>query len=155
MKFYWVKLTQISLEVPAIMSPKQEELENQLKTETQKWARSRGQALLLPISIQQAATSRDFPAKGPQWVSRTVLKAPENSEEIQIAVQNALKNMTDWAGNVPPVTIADVHAHWTAFKPSAKATDQEPSGTEKSKYEELIADVTSKTTILYAHGGYF
>lgn len=71
---------------------------------------------------------------------------------MERAIQNAVMQLGN-TQQAPAVTVADVKAQWTAFNPSDTAANPEPSGTEKEKYARLSGDSTSKTTILYAHGG--
>lgn len=129
--------------------------EKRLLEMTRKWVEEKGSMLFAPISMQQFATSKDFPAKGPQWVSRDVLKKPSHTSELSSLVLDAVCDLGTGEEQIGHILVEDVKIQWTAFRPSAGPLDREPSISEEDKYRKLMNDTGSRTTILYAHGGFY
>ncbi len=110
-------------------------------------------AQLLPVSVQQAATAQDRPAKGPVWISRVRIEAPTDSNVRQHfleAVANLGKG--DEVFSLPQYT--PIQGEWVG-----KRTDTidpaaaEPIMSESAKFHTMQNQRTSSTTILYLHGG--
>lgn len=107
-----------------------------------------------PVSMQQAATAVDIPAKGPAWASRVVLPAP-GDDTIVRAISNAIKHLGNGDEDFAALSLADVKAQWSGYRPKAMGNEEEPDISEKEKYEGMMKDTISKTTMLYAHGGFY
>lgn len=108
----------------------------------------------LPVSMQQAATAVDIPAKGPAWASRVTLPAPSNDNVVRV-ILDAIKDLGNGDEDFAAPSLADVKAQWSGYRPKAQEKEEEPDISEKEKYEGLMKDTTSKTTMLYAHGGFY
>ncbi|OXV08067.1 hypothetical protein Egran_04170 [Elaphomyces granulatus] len=118
-----------------------------------------------PLSIgkQQRRSMRDQGIKGPMWVSKVCLPAPEDeSEDVKVAVIeaiNALKVSGEEDFEIPQVV--PVEAEWTGYRRSIsrdvdKGTDSLPDDmSEEEKYWELKKDSPANMVILYFHGGAF
>jgi len=125
--------------------------EQELVSSTQKLRNDKKSSFHAPVSVQQAATNADRRANGPVWASRTVFPAPKN-DALLVAVLEAITGLGDDPKEVHPI-LADVKVQWSGYRSGAGKKDKEPDISEKAKYEGLMKDTASKTTILYIHGG--
>ncbi|PQE20483.1 hypothetical protein CJF30_00001806 [Rutstroemia sp. NJR-2017a BBW] len=120
---------------------------------TQKFRKEKNHLFCASISLQQAATTADQPAKGPIWASRTVLPNPKDNSIIS-SITEAIYSLS----NDPPkedlvATLADVKVQWSGFRSGVGKNETEPDITEEEKYRGLMKDTKSRTTIIYVHGG--
>lgn len=115
----------------------------------------------LAIGKQQRSSMRDHGIRGPMWVSKVCLPAPEDeSEDVKVALIeaiNALKVSGEEDFEIPQVV--PVEAEWTGYRRSRgvdKGTDSLPDDmSEEEKYWELKKDSPANMVILYFHGGAF
>ncbi|KAJ8070670.1 hypothetical protein OCU04_001041 [Sclerotinia nivalis] len=120
---------------------------------TQKFRKDKNHLFYAPISLQQAATTADQPANGPVWASRTTLPAPK-CDSILTAITEAVYDLDDSSCRADLVaTLADVQVQWSGFRSGVGKNEKEPNITEEEKYQGLMKDTQSKTTIIYVHGG--
>ncbi|GAD95260.1 lipase/esterase, putative [Paecilomyces variotii No. 5] len=106
----------------------------------------------MPVSKQQKGSMRDPGIKGPMWVSKIALPAPE--DDVQRAVLDAvehLKTTGEEAYDVPGVT--PVEAEWTGYRRGVDKNAPQPDISEEEKYKELRKDSPADMVILYLHGG--
>jgi hypothetical protein len=120
---------------------------------TQKFRKEKNHLFYAPISLQQAATTADQPAKGPVWASRTAFPAP-NDDSIISSITGAIQSLSgDLNREELVATVADVKVQWSGFRSGVGENGDEPNIAEKEKYRGLMKDMKSRTTIIYAHGG--
>lgn len=113
---------------------------------------SKSHLFYLPISVQQAATTGDHPAKGQVWASRTTFPAPKD-DEIVTVIREAVHELDDNCKENLKFSVADVNVQWSGFRSGVGKMEPEPNIPEREKYNGLMKDVNSKTTIIYVHGG--
>jgi len=134
-------------------SEEDNEAAKQLMRWTQKFRKEKNHLFYAPISLQQAATTADQPAKGPVWASRTVLPAPKDNSIIS-SITGAIHSLSDDLYKEDLVaTLADVKVQWSGYRSGVGKNENEPDITEEEKYRGLMKDTKSRTTIIYAHGG--
>jgi hypothetical protein len=106
------------------------------------------------ISVQQAATIRDAPVKGPVWVSKfTVPKSTnDNSRDLLLAL---VDEANDKNIRYDRPESESLHFEWTGFRSNASKDSPEPSLREEEKFQKLTAETTSPLAILYVYGGSF
>ncbi|KAH8692634.1 putative lipase/esterase [Talaromyces proteolyticus] len=106
----------------------------------------------LPVGKQQHRSMNDPGIKGPMWISKVVLPAPE--ETIRTAViqtADQLKNDESQTFEIPPVV--PVEAEWTGYRGGVDKNAPQLDISEEKKYQALKADAKSDMVILYIHGG--
>jgi hypothetical protein len=132
------------------------EAEQRLQNMTTAFIEKIRPALFAPVSMQQFVTTKDNPAKGPMWVSRTTFPAPVDCEGLKGAVRSAIDDLTNTEENkVGDFEIEDVKVQWTGSRPSGPEKEREPNISEREKYEGMMRDVKSDIVVLYAHGGFY
>jgi hypothetical protein len=106
------------------------------------------------ISVQQAATTRDAPVKGPVWVSKFTVPKPtnDNSRDLLLAL---VDEENDKNIHYDRPDSESLHFEWTGFRCNASKDTPEPSLREEEKFQKLMAETTSPLTILYIYGGSF
>ena len=110
-----------------------------------------------PVSISktQRLTLKDPGIKGRIWVSKYTAPPPPETA-VRDALVSAIDRLSDAAGSRAPTRRPDilpVEAEWTGYRAEAKTNSTLPDITEKEKYDELMKECSSATTILYLHGG--
>lgn len=110
-----------------------------------------------PVSMQQAVTALDKPAKGHAWASRDVFPAPSDDDDDAVirVVLDAIVDLGSGAEDFTAPSSAAVKVQWSGYKNQAQEKEKEPEISEREKYELLMKDTTSKVTMLYAHGGFY
>ncbi|KAK4185568.1 putative acetyl-hydrolase [Podospora australis] len=121
-----------------------------------------------PMSISHTQKFlNNFPAiKGKVWISTYAcwdpsyrLKAdwPPNTQGIQEAILKTINGLRHPGTPPPAITMPEVlpvEAEWTGYRKDATAESRLPEGlSQKELYGEMMKEVTSRTTILYMHGG--
>ncbi|CAM6095876.1 unnamed protein product [Calypogeia fissa] len=108
-----------------------------------------------PISTAQRSTLRDPGIKGNMWISKVALPAPEEDSIRQCLFHaiEALKEPGEAPGGYIKPELKPVEAEWTGYREAATKKSPELKISEAEKYEEMMKEVTSPTTILYFHGG--
>jgi len=93
--------------------------------------------------------------KGRIWISRTIMPVPLE-DDISSALCRAiegLKEPGDGPGGYEKPKLFPVEAEWTGYRSGATKNSSELSCSEAQKYSEMMKEVTTKTTVLYLHGG--
>jgi len=107
-----------------------------------------------PISLskQQKGTLNDPGVKGAMWVSKVKFPCPAEDDVRQLlfTVIDELKTADEQYARVEA---APLEAEWTGHRANVSKNEPEPAISEKEKYDSLKRETTSKTTILYFHGG--
>lgn len=108
-----------------------------------------------PVGKIQASTLRGPGPKGKMWVAETSIPAPSD-DGLREAVVKSVDEMNE-GGEVYSVEklSTPMRAEWTGFRPNVGNEDPLPDISEEEKYKKLMAEPsrTSKTTVLYFHGG--
>ncbi|KAJ4299558.1 hypothetical protein N0V90_004804 [Kalmusia sp. IMI 367209] len=110
---------------------------------------------LVPISQMQAQSSRDRPAKGRVWISRSSFPAPPDSglKDALFEVIDRL-SMPDHIIMAPEeLAQADVGVEFIGTRNGASADESEPNVEEPEKLRLLEKETKSDIIILYMHGG--
>lgn len=107
-----------------------------------------------PMGKQQHITTKDFPIKGPVWISKTTFPVDDTSL-IKDAVGRAIEGLK---GDHSPLdyTVPDtvpISVEWTGHRSGVNNTAPELGISEPEKFTKLMAETTSPVTILYFHGG--
>ncbi|THX10353.1 hypothetical protein D6D13_05566 [Aureobasidium pullulans] len=107
-----------------------------------------------PVGQTQAHTLNDPGAKGKVWTAKVTIPAPED-ESIRDATFNAIADLGDGSETYIKPGLSDIDAEWTGFRPGAGSDEPLPNISEQEKYQNLMKEPSksSKTTILYLHGG--
>lgn len=106
------------------------------------------------LSVQQAASIRDDPVKGPVWVSKFTGPKPtdDNSRDLLLAL---IDGANDQGIRYNQPDSEPLRCEWTGFRGDAGKDTPEPSLREDEKFQKLVAETTSPLTILYIYGGSF
>jgi acetyl esterase/lipase len=105
------------------------------------------------ITKVQRPTLKDPGVKGKVWVSKVKLAACEEDDVRQLMFK-AIRDMGtgDEKWTEPPTQ--PLEAEWNGYRAAAGDNEAEPSGlSEQEKYDAMLKETTSKTTVLYFHGG--
>lgn len=104
-----------------------------------------------PIGITQQRTLKDPGVKSSTWVAKAVIPTPQE-EGIREATFKAIEDMGDGSETYTKPGLAPLNVEWTGCR---TATDPWTSMSESDKYAAMMSEPTrtSKTTILYFHGG--
>ena len=106
------------------------------------------------VSKQQQSSMHDHGVKGPMWVSKVCLPAPEdNVKTAVIEAINALKLSGEEDFETPKVV--PVEAEWTGYRRGVDGRTAQPDMSEEERYRELKKDSPADMAILYFHGGAF
>lgn len=102
----------------------------------------------------QAQTIQDPGVKGKVWIAKANIPAPQD-QDLTDATFRAIEEMGDGTESYVKPSLADIEAEWTGFRPDAGSEESLPDISEKEKYNKLMSESTktSKTTVLYFHGG--
>ena len=110
-----------------------------------------------PVSKVQHLSLRDPGVKGRIWISKVTLTAtPSEDDDVRKAVFEAiegLKEPGDAPGGYLEPELRPVEAEWTAYRAGAAKDEPLPDVSEGEKYEAMMREVSSPTTVLYFHGG--
>ena len=107
------------------------------------------------ISVIHEETTRDAPARGPVWISRTSFRAPSN-KSLEDAVYGAIERLaadhqdTSTAKNI---ALGDVGVEFVGSRPGVARDAPEPDISEHKKLQALEKACSKDMTILYVHGG--
>ena len=108
---------------------------------------------MTPITKMQRLTTKDAGVKGRIWVSKVSLRNPDEDDARQL-VFKAIEEMGDGTEKWTKCDMHAVEGEWQGSRAGVSDTEPEPTGlSEKEKYAKLMAEVTSKVTLLYFHGG--
>ncbi len=106
-----------------------------------------------PLSKIQHLSLKDPGVKGPLWISRVTMPAPE--DDVRQALFRAIDGLKEGAETYTVPELKSVEAEWTGYRANVSANAPEPSITEGEKYLNLMKEVSSSVTVLYLHGGAF
>lgn len=107
-----------------------------------------------PIGETQKSTLKDPGVKGKTWIAKATIPVPQN-ESVREATFKAIADMGDGTETYTKPDLAPLNVEWTGFRSKAKPDELLPAGSEEFRYAQLMSEPTrtSKTTILYFHGG--
>lgn len=108
-----------------------------------------------PVGKVQALSAVESAPKGKVWAAQATMPAPTD-EGTREAVFRAIADMGNGSENYTKPGNVDLVVEWTGFRSDAKtANEPHPEGSPKELYDKLMAEPsrTSKTTVLYLHGG--
>ncbi|RFU35401.1 hypothetical protein B7463_g991, partial [Scytalidium lignicola] len=107
------------------------------------------------ISKLQHLSTRDVPIKGRIWVSKVTMPQPEEEDVRQALFKaiEALKESGAAPGGYTEPELLPVEAEWTGYRAGATEDSDQPEISESAKYQEMMKEASSPTTILYFHGG--
>lgn len=108
-----------------------------------------------PLGKVQATTLKDPGAKGKVWAARTDVVA-SGEQSVTDAVFRVIEELGDGKEEYTRPDVAGFRAEWTGFRADAGPEEKAPEGiTEREKYDKLMTEKTrtSRTTVLYLHGG--
>ncbi|KAI9051259.1 hypothetical protein LZ554_005360 [Drepanopeziza brunnea f. sp. 'monogermtubi'] len=109
-----------------------------------------------PLGQLQRMSIKGPEVKGRIWISRVVLKKPEEEDvwtKLQAAIDGLREEGEEKGRGVRRCEIKDVEAEWTGYRAGATKNSLELRISEEEKYKEMMREVQSPTTILYFHGG--
>ncbi|KAK3110405.1 hypothetical protein LTR53_015338 [Teratosphaeriaceae sp. CCFEE 6253] len=111
-----------------------------------------------PPSIErvQGQTLKDSGIKGQMWVAKATVAAPSPADEsLREAVFKAIADMSEGEVQYTRPELANTEVEWTGFRPSAGKDEPLPDISEADKFKGLMDELsrTSRTTLLYFHGG--
>ncbi len=106
------------------------------------------------ISTLQQHSLRERSVTGPVWISRVILPCPEDT--VRTVLYRGIKDLSSdgWETFALP-SLMPVEVEWTGYKKGLESSELEVSISERSKYLNLMKEVTSNVTLLYVHGGGF
>ncbi|KAH5099481.1 hypothetical protein HBI21_054110 [Parastagonospora nodorum] len=105
------------------------------------------------ITKVQNLTTKDPGVKGKVWASKVKLAAAEEDDVRQLMFK-AIEDMGTGEEQWTKPETQPLEAEWNGYRADAKDDEPEPAGmSEKEKYEAMMKETTSKTTVLYFHGG--
>ncbi|KAL1962067.1 hypothetical protein VTN77DRAFT_595 [Rasamsonia byssochlamydoides] len=106
----------------------------------------------VPVGKQQRVSTREPGIKGPMWVSKVTLPAPEDA--VRDAVIKAIDELkTSGAETFEIPAVRPVEAEWTGYRSGVDKKAPLPDLSEEEKYRELRREAKSDMVILYIHGG--
>ena len=103
------------------------------------------------LSVLQRQSRHDPGVEGSAWVSKVSLPAPEETG-IREGLSDAIRTLSD--DSLPILNrpdISPVEVEWIG----ARQSDATNTLSEQDRYEAMMRDVQTPTTILYARGGAF
>ena len=103
------------------------------------------------LSVLQRQSRYDPGVEGSAWVSKVSLPAPKETD-VREALFDAIRTLSD--DSLPILNrpdISPVEVEWIG----ARQSDAHNTPSEKDRYEAMMRDVQTPTTILYARGGAF
>lgn len=106
------------------------------------------------ISKTQHMSAKDPGIKGPMWVAKVTAPVPTDDDVRQLLfrVIDEMKEFGDETYSQPE-SVA-VEAEWTGYRAGAGKDMPQPEGmSEATKFQHLMDETASPTTILYFHGG--
>lgn len=105
-----------------------------------------------PIGRTQRILNRDLEVKGPVWISKLALPAPEESD-VRDAVARCIRELGDGEETYALPDIKPVEGEWTGYRSGVTPKEPRPQGSETEMYTRMMAEVKSDITTLFFHGG--
>ncbi|KAI1272399.1 alpha/beta hydrolase fold-domain-containing protein [Xylaria sp. FL0933] len=109
-----------------------------------------------PVSKTQAMSLLDPGVKGRIWISNAVSEIPPERgiREALMGVIRALGDAEAQEAGCEVPELARVEAEWTGYRAGAAKDEPLPEGMpEAQRYEAMMKECSSATTVLYFHGG--
>ncbi|KAF1920943.1 Alpha/Beta hydrolase protein [Ampelomyces quisqualis] len=104
------------------------------------------------ITKVQALTTKDPGVKGKVWASKVKLATAEDN--VRQLMFKAIDDMGTGEENWTKPETQSLEAEWNGFRAAARDDEPEPADmSEQEKYDAMMKETTSKTTVLYFHGG--
>jgi acetyl esterase/lipase len=95
---------------------------------------------------------KDPGVKGKVWASKVKLEAAE--DDVRELMFKAINDMGTGEEQWTKPDTQPLEAEWNGYRAGARDDEPEPSGlSEQEKYDAMMKETTSKTTVLYFHGG--
>jgi acetyl esterase/lipase len=107
----------------------------------------------VPLGKAQRFGLKDQGIKGPMWIAKLDLPAPEDAEGPRDALVRAIQELGDGRETYSLPEITKVEGEWTGYRSGADKNAQDLQVPEEEKYARMMGEVKSKVTILYFHGG--
>lgn len=109
----------------------------------------------VPLAKNQRKTSRDAPARGGVWISRSSFPAPPETtlRDALYTVCERLKAPHQTIIAATEVPLLDVALEFVGNRAGVPSDAAEPDIPEPSKLKLLESECESDMTILYMHGG--
>lgn len=106
-----------------------------------------------PIGETQKRTLKDEGVKSKTWVAKATIPVPRE-ETVREVTFKAIADLGDGSESYVEPELAPLNVEWTGFC-STRSGDSMPDIPESERFAKLMAEPTrtSKTTILYFHGG--
>ena len=111
------------------------------------------------ITSTQKLLSKAPPISGRIWVSKYTLPIPtdDDARAIHDTLTKVIDGLQDRdqpkTARIQLPEVLPVEAEWTAHRPGVPKDAKLPDISEKEKYDEMMKDVKTPTTVLYFHGG--
>ncbi|KAK3402112.1 alpha/beta hydrolase fold-domain-containing protein [Sordaria brevicollis] len=111
------------------------------------------------ITSTQRMLGRAPPPSGTIWISKYTLPIP--TEDDARAIRDTMTKVIDGlqdrdqpkAARIQLPEVLPVEAEWTAHRPGVPKDAKLPDISEREKYDEMMKDAKTPTTVLYFHGG--
>ncbi|KAH7323758.1 acetyl-hydrolase [Rhexocercosporidium sp. MPI-PUGE-AT-0058] len=108
-----------------------------------------------PLSQLQRMSIKGPEIKGRIWVSKVTMPKPVEDDARQAlfkAIEGLREQGEEKGGFVEP-DLKPVEAEWIGYRAGAAKGSAELKISEEQKYQEMMKEVESPTTVLYFHGG--
>jgi acetyl esterase/lipase len=108
----------------------------------------------MSITTTQKLLNRDPGIKGRLWVSTYVASAAPCIRDAVIRTVEGLQEGPSLEDEIQrfPESVP-IEAEWTGYRAAATEESRLPAISEKEKYDKMMKEVTTPTTVLYFHGG--
>ncbi|KAJ6150672.1 benzoate 4-monooxygenase cytochrome P450 [Penicillium chermesinum] len=106
------------------------------------------------ISVQQAATCRNDPVKGPLWISKFSLPRPTDDTSLDLLLKLVDEANEHHVRYDHPISVP-LDFEWVGYRSNVQKHTPQPEVGEKEKFAKLTAETKSPLTILYLYGGTF
>ncbi|KAJ9610401.1 hypothetical protein H2200_005178 [Cladophialophora chaetospira] len=101
----------------------------------------------------QHISLKDPGVKGPISIAKVTIPPPSDQDGPRYAIAKAILHLGDGSETYTLPEIEAVQAEWTSRREGVAKNEPRPDVPEEDQYRILMAGVSSKTTILYFHGG--
>ena len=105
------------------------------------------------MSYLQLVGLKDPGIKGPISLAKVTFPPPVDEHGPRDAIVKAIKELGDGTETYSLPAVVAVEAEWTGYRKGAAKDEARPDVPEPDQYRILMAGVSSKSTILYFHGG--
>lgn len=109
----------------------------------------------LPITVQQRESRKNYGDIGtPLWISHVSMPPPEDDDALRSLI-HIIICLGDGGEQFYRPTVNAVDGEWVGYRRSSIEEGERSTDAERSKFENLMGDVTHGLTMLYVHGGGF